>query len=242
MKVSAVRFLGMKRDYVSLALLFVLVPWIVLKWRLNDDPAMKDIMVRLQHECDPTNPEADYSWSQTSMPTESKREAIIQKCCLLGPSLLPDIRFLIKTEKNEELRGMLIVIAAALKDAEYLESAGQQMAWSSSPALRISAAKTLRRLRDPRSIDWFMAALNDPHFSVNGGCGLWRENFYPVRSIAEISLREIMADLYPGDEVVKLTHRQSVKGMPHFGNVENAQSYFEMLRRWDIARSRCLSD
>lgn len=242
MKQSSVRYLSMKSDHLISALLFVLVPWMVLKWKPNHSLAMQDIMDRLQHECDPANAETDYSWSQMSLPTEKKLEAILQDCRLLGPSLLPQIRGQIKTEKNDELRGMWIVVAAALHDAEYLESAGQQMVWSSFPALRICAAKTLRRLRDRRSIDWFMGALNDPHFFVNGHCGLQRENFYPVRSIAEIALKEIMADQYPGDDVIKIVHQQSLKGTPRFKDVKDVQRHHEVLQRWTDARRNCGGD
>lgn len=194
--------LGMSTDRVLVALLFVLVPCWVLKWSGRADPAFAGILARLQHECDPDNPEADYSWSQRSMPTERKREAIIEDCRKHGVSLLPAVRLQIERETDDEMRGMLIVIAAALGDGDSIEKAGRIMAWSDFPAVRISAARTLRRLQDARAFEWFLDALDDGHFVVNGGCGIQREKFYPVRSIAQMALNEIAAR-HPQDRIVR---------------------------------------
>gem|GEM_PF-1321655 len=183
----------MSADRVLVALLFVLVPWFVLNWGGRKEPAFAGILARLQHECDPDNPEADYSWSQGTMPTERKREAIIEDCRKIGPVLLPQIHQQIERGRDEEVRGMLVVIAAALGDGDSIKHAGRLLAWSDFPALRICAAKTLRRLQDARGFEWFLDALDDDHFVVNGACGSLRERFYPVRNIARASLREIAA-------------------------------------------------
>jgi HEAT repeat protein len=195
------------------ALLFVFVPILVLEWSEGPSPAFAGILARLRHECDPANPDADYYWTQSSMPTERKREAIIEDCRRMGGKLLPEVRREMVRETDDEVRGMLIVIAAALGDDASVEQASRQMAWSEYPAVRISAAKTLRRLRDRRAIDWFLTALQDHHFVVNGACGTLREKFYPVRNIAQMALQEVMAERYPGDDEVQRMSR-SLNGGP----------------------------
>jgi hypothetical protein len=189
----------MSNDRLLIATLLVLVPCLVLNWRNQVRPVFGDILARLQHECDPANPEADYSWSQRSMPTERKREAIIDDCRKIGAVLLPQVHQQIAHERDDEVRGMLIVIAAALGDGDSVEKAGREMSLSDFPAVRISAARTLRRLQDARAFEWFLDALDDDHFVVNGGCGNLREHFYPVRGIAHAALRE-MAARHPHDQ------------------------------------------
>lgn len=218
----------MNHDRVLAALLFVLVPCLALNWKASPSPAFADILARLRHECDPANPEADYNWSQSSLPTERKREVIIADCRRLGATLLPEVRRQTAMETDEELRGMLIIIAAALGDKAAVEQAARQMAWSDYPAVRISAAKTLRRLRDHRTINWFLTALQDGHFVINGGCGLQREQFYPVRCIAQIALREMLGDQYPGDAELLLIS-QYVYGNRTSGSLEELLRFGELM-------------
>jgi hypothetical protein len=193
----------MNKDLVITAVFVVAVVSIALGWR--NQPPMEahaewtQILHDLRHECDPANPDADYSWSQRSMPTERKREAIIQRCRNLGAKLLPKVRGTLEFEQDDEVRGMLTVIAAALGDSTACVPAAKEMVWSEFPALKISAAWTLRRLHDPRMVPWFRIALKDSHFIVNGGCGAYRELFFPVRTLAQIALREMGVE--PLDEV-----------------------------------------
>lgn len=180
------------------------VVWLTLGWR-GKTPAPPPwewwhIVAELRHECDPANPEADYSWTQTTLPTERKREAIVQRCRHLGAGLLPELRASLSAETSDEMRGMLTVIAAALGDADARLPAAKAMTWSGFPAVKICAAKTLRRLKDRDLIPWFRLALKDDHFVVNGGCGLLRERFYPLRSLAEAALRDLGAE--PLDEEI----------------------------------------
>jgi hypothetical protein len=219
----------MSRDHLIAVLLFVVVPCLVLNWSERSSPAFADILARIRHECDPANPEADYyGLSRRSMPTERKREAIMEDCRRIGAMLLPDLRIQIAREADDEVRGMLIVIAAALGDADSVKKAGQEMAWSDFPAVRISAAKTLRRLQDRRTIEWFLIALQDDHFVVNDGCGLQQERFYPVRSFAQVALREVMADRHPGDVMVQRMSR-SLNGMPLFESYEEREQYLQSI-------------
>jgi hypothetical protein len=195
----------MNKDPVITAVLVVAVVSIALGWR-NQPPMMlhaawTEILHDLRHECDPANPEADYSWNQRSMPTERKREAIIQRCRGLGAKLLPKVRGALEFEQDDEVRGMLTVIAAALGDSTAFVPAAKEMVWSDFPALKISAARTLRRLHDPRMVPWFRIALKDSHFIVNGGCGTYRELFFPVRTLAQIALREMGVEPLDEEEI-----------------------------------------
>ena len=76
------------------------------------------------------------------------------------------------------------------------------MTWTDVPAVRTSAARTLRRLQGRRAFEWFLAALNDDHFGINGGCCTVREKFYPVRSIVHLVLRELI-DRHASDRVMQ---------------------------------------
>lgn len=202
-------------DRLTLALLFVLVPCLVLNWREERPAAFAGILARLRHECDPTNPDADYSWAQSTRPTERKREAIIAECRSTGRRLLPEVRRALAQERDDELRGMLRIIAAALGDEEALEPAYHEMVWSEHPAVRISAARTLRRLKDRRGIEWFLMALQDDHFVVNGACGTLREKFYPVRSLAQMALQEAVAGgALSRAELVRI--REGIDGKPPY--------------------------
>ena len=224
----------MSADRVLVVLLFVLVPCLVLNWGGVGEPAFEEILARLRHECDPENPEADYYWSQRSMPTERKRQAIIDDCRKIGSALLTHIHRQIEHEADEEVRGMLIVIAASLGHTPSLEQAGREMTMSDFPAVRISAARTLRQLHDPASIDWLLLALNDGHFVINGGCGTLREKFYPVRGIARLALLETAAK-HPENRA--LQHWKSLlEGM------SPEDSYDDLWRRWREAKMRELEE
>jgi hypothetical protein len=216
----------MRANFLIVALLFVFVPCLVLEWNEGPSPAFAGILARLRHECDPANPDADYYWTQSSMPTERKREAIIEDCRKIGKGLLPEVRREMAREKDDEVSGMLAVIAAALGDDAAVEQAAREMTWSEYPAVRISAARTLRRLRDRRTIDWFVTALQDPHFVVNGACGTLREKFYPVRSIAQVALKEIMAERYPGDDKLRILSRR-LNGGPLFEDSRERERYLK---------------
>ncbi len=168
------------------------------------------------------------------MPTERKREAIIEECRKLGGRMLSEVRNQIERETDDEVRGMLIVIAAALGDDEAIEKASREMTWSEYPAVRISAAKTLRRLKDPRTKEWFLTALQDDHFVVNGACGTLREKFYPVRSIAQVALRDMMGKSYPGDaQMQKMS--SMMNGGHSYESLQERQHQLEELAKEELA-------
>lgn len=187
----------MSKHHLITATLLVLVTSLALRWR--ETPVRQwdwqPILEAVRHECDPENPGADYSFTQSAMPTERKRAALLQRCLDLGPGLLPWVKDSLRREPDEEVRGMLTVFAAALGDADSIKPAARAMNGHDFPALKITAAKALLPIRDPRLIAWFRLAMNDWHFVVNGDCGLQREQFYPVRAIAAKAL--MMRNLPP---------------------------------------------
>ncbi len=212
----------MKHEHFLLPVFIMAVVWLTLGWR-GKTPAPPPwewwhILAELRDECDPANPEADYSCTQITMPTERKREAILQRCRHLGSSLLPEVRASLAAETGDEMRGMLTVIAAALGDDEAAIPAAKQMTWSGYPALKISAAKTLRGLRNRELIPWFRLALKDDHFVVNGGCGQLREKFYPVRSLAEAALCDLGAE--PLDEETLFVKRRETRMLEALKSIE----------------------
>lgn len=181
----------MSKDHLLTAAVIVLITSFTLHWRKSPirQDAWQPILEAVRHECDPTNFDADYSFAQKTLPTERKRAALLQRCLDLGPGLLPWIKDALQHETDEEVRGMLTVFAAALGDTASIEPAARAMNGHDFPALKITAAKALLPIRDPRLIEWFRIAMDDWHFVVNGDCGLQREQFYPVRAIASKALR-----------------------------------------------------
>lgn len=190
----------MSKDHLLTAAFMLFVTSLVIHWREAPSAVTRNewqpILQSLRHECDPANPEADYSFVQTALPTERKRAALLQRCLDLGPGLLPLIKDALQHETDEEVHGMLTVFAAALGDTESIEPAARCMTGHDFPALKITAAKALRPIRDPMLTPWFRLALEDWHFVVNGACGIERERFYPVRSIAAQALvaRNLIAE------------------------------------------------
>ncbi len=154
-------------------------------------PAFPSWLQRLAHECEPGNFDAEYAWSTTAVPTEKHREALLAEVRPLGEALLPDVKAEMQRTPNDELRSMLLVVAVALGDKDSIVPAAKTMVWSDFPAVRLSAARELRRLHDPRTIEWFQAALQDERFVHNCDCQKQLEKYYPVRTVAEIALREM---------------------------------------------------
>jgi hypothetical protein len=154
-------------------------------------PAFPKLLQRLEHECDPNNFDADYSWSTMAMPTEKNRAALLAEFRQHGTALLPDVKATMQRTSNDELRSMLLVTAVALGDKDSIVPAARTMVWSDFPAVRLSAARELRRLHDPRTIEWFQAAQHDERFVHNCDCQTKIEKYYPVRIVAEIALREM---------------------------------------------------
>jgi hypothetical protein len=171
----------MIKDHLFTATVIILITSFTLQWRKSPilHREWQPILAAVRHECDPANFDADYSFTQKTLPTERKRAALLQRCL----------------ESDEEVRGMLTAFAAALGDADSIQPTARAMNGHDFPALKITAAKALLPIRDPRLVTWFRIAMNDWHFVVNGDCGLQREQFYPVRAIAAKAL--MMRNLPP---------------------------------------------
>jgi hypothetical protein len=197
----------MNRDAFITAVLTMVVAMGVLAWRETPQSGAgvwEQVLADLRFECDPASPGTDYTWAQSSLPTERRREQIIERCRNEGADLLRKVKARIALgEEDAEMHAMLIVIAAALGDAESCMLAARAMVYSDYPAVRISAAKTLRRLRDPRTVTWFRSALYDDHFVVNGACGTLREQFFPVRALAHLALLEMVGEAETVEQIVE---------------------------------------
>lgn len=158
-------------------------------------PAFPRLLQRLEHECDPNNFDADYSWSTMAVPTEKNREVLLAEFRQYGAAMLPDVKAAMQRTNDDELRSMLLVVAVVLGDKDSIVPAAKTMVWSDFPAVRLSAVRELRRLHDPRTIEWFQAAQHDERFVHNCDCQTKIEKYYPVRTVAELALREMGVSL-----------------------------------------------
>lgn len=181
----------MSKDHFIAAAFLLVVTSITLQWREPSPPSdWRQILADLRHECDPANPDADYSTVQSVMPTERKRAAILERCLEVGPDLLPWIKAAREAETDDELRGMLTVIAASLGDVPSRLPTAKAMIGEFFPALKISAAHVLRPIQDPALVPWFRTAMEDWHLITSSGCGIQGEVYFPVRTIAALALNE----------------------------------------------------
>lgn len=155
------------------------------------NPAADAVFLRLQQECDPGNPNADYAWATSAPPTERQRLALLDECRNAGMAWLPSLSAWQQRAGDSELGQMLQVAALAMGDRDQRLPVCHLMAWSDHPAVRVCAARELRRLRDPRVAEWFESALDDDRFVLNSDCGTGPERFYPVRVVAELALRDL---------------------------------------------------
>lgn len=150
------------------------------------------LLARLEQECSPDSPANDYAWSSNAPPTERHRREMMERLHELGPEALAEVQARMEKPRADEFGEMLVVIAAALGDDAKVEQAAKLMAYSGHPAVRLIAARELKRLRDPRTIEWFdYAALNDDRVVRNDACGRTVELFYPVRTTAQLALRDM---------------------------------------------------
>ena len=223
------------KDACITALFALTVIFVTLGWRSDSTRTFRlknewaEILQALRHECDPANPDADYTWSERSMPTERRRRELIERCRALGPELLPEIHRSLRSGQDEELQGMLTIIAATLGDSQSLVPAAKAMLWSDYPALRISAAHALRKRHDPKLTRWFRYAMEDDHFVVNGGCGNLRELFYPVRAIAAAALTELGQEALNEDEWIRRRKTEIIR--------LHEQRIDELMERFDKQRN-----
>lgn len=163
----------------------------ILKDQVVENPGAQALMAALQKECDPDTLGSDYAFSTSAMPTETRRLALLEKSRAMGSEWLPTLKRYLVQGQDSEFTQMVRLAALAMGDQEQLLPVCRLLAWSDYPAVRICAARELRRLHDPRTAEWFEAALDDDRFVVNCACGDDLERFYPVRTVAMRALKEL---------------------------------------------------
>lgn len=150
------------------------------------------LLTRLEKECHPLSPSNDYSFSNSAPPTERRRREILARLHELRETASTEVKNRLESAREDEFGEMLVVLAAGLGDAAKVDHASQIMAYSQYPAVRLCAARELRKLRDPRTVEWFEYALhNDERRVHNDHCGRTPEFYYPVRTVAELALKEM---------------------------------------------------
>lgn len=158
---------------------------------------VRTILQALEKECAPDSPFNDYVWSTNAPPTERHRRQMLETLHGLKRAALEEVQERIRsdtspTDNQREFGQMLVILAAAMGDDSQIIPSSMLMAYSEYPAVRLCAARELRKLRDCRCVEWFeFAARNDDRFVKGDGCGGTREVYYPVRTVAELALRDL---------------------------------------------------
>uniref|UniRef100_UPI000A5EC6CF hypothetical protein n=1 Tax=Verrucomicrobium spinosum TaxID=2736 RepID=UPI000A5EC6CF len=151
------------------------------------------VLERLKAECNPRSVTNEYVFSTTAQPTELARGKILNELALLADEepVLSAIRQRLDRRDTTEYAEMLQVLMLGLGDRGSLRPVGELMVLSEYPAVRICAARVLRRLHDVESGEFFIDALGDPRFVRNDACGIHPGKYYPVRTIAALALHEM---------------------------------------------------
>lgn len=151
------------------------------------------VLERLKAECNPRSATNEYIFSTTAQPTEMARGKILNELALLADEepVLEVIRRRLDRSDTTEYAEMLQVLMLGLGDRESLRPVGVLMVLSEYPAVRICAARVLRRLHDVESGEYFTDALGDARFVRNDACGIHPGKYYPVRTIAALALHEM---------------------------------------------------
>lgn len=151
------------------------------------------VLERLKAECNPRSITNEYVFSMTAQPTEAARGGLLNELVLLRNEepVLKVIRQRLARRDTTEYSEMLQVLMLGLGDRESLRSVGELMVLSEYPAVRICAARVLRRLHDVESGEYFIDALGDARFVRNDACGMHPGKYFPVRTIAALALHEM---------------------------------------------------
>lgn len=153
---------------------------------------VRTLLTQLEQECEPDSPMNDYAWSSNAPPTERHRRQMLERFHEIEAVALAEVHARLRKPRDDEFGEMLVVIASAMGDKTLVPMTARLMAYSEHPAVRLCAARELRRLRDPRTTEWFdYAANNDDRRVRNDGCGRAAEFFYPVRTVAALALKEM---------------------------------------------------
>jgi hypothetical protein len=151
------------------------------------------LLASLIKECDLYSPNNNYEFSNGPQPTEWARLKIIQQLKALGSSALSEtIKLRDSRAGYDEAKEMLILISAALGDRGALAEASELVADSNYPAVRVCAARELRKLHDPSTKDALCRAMNDTLFYRGCACGEAKDGgWYPVRLLAWLALKDL---------------------------------------------------
>lgn len=182
-----------KRGVIGACLLasLAMIVWLGFRGSVRENPEAAAVLQQLWNECDPDTLGSDYAWSTSAMPTETHRLDLLEKCRVAGAAWLPTVQRRLVRAQDSEFTQMMQLAALAAGDPSQVLPVCRLMAWSDYPAVRICAARELRRLHDPRTVEWFETALNDDRFVLNCACGDYQERFYPVRTIALRALKDL---------------------------------------------------
>jgi hypothetical protein len=160
----------------------------------TDRAAVLKLLDELEKECDPDSPSNDYVWSSGSPSTERHRRQIIERLHGVRDATLAEVGSRLQTQRDDEFGEMLTVLAAAMGRDSMVVPAARLMVYSEHPAVRLCAARELAKLHNPLTIEWFeYAAMHDDRCVRNDDRGSFVEFFYPVRTVAEIALKDMGA-------------------------------------------------
>ena len=177
----------------------LLVLGIGFLWRIEPPPGEAEVRVllsNLEKECHPESPANAYAWSSNAPPTERHRRELLERLHALKAAAAAEVRCRLQEQRCDEFGEMLVVLAAALGERAMIRPSAMLMAYSDHPAVRLCAARELRKLRDPQTIEWFeYAASQDDRCVRNDGCGRSTELFYPVRAAAVLALKDMGIEL-----------------------------------------------
>lgn len=157
----------------------------------GDSKLVSSLLQQLERECDPESPDNNYDWTLNAQPTEHKRGELLKQLNAIGPVSLAEVQACRQREVNTEYHEMLTLVAMTLGDDAALEETARNMAYSTHPAVRLCAARELRKRRDRRMEEWFQLALRDDRSVRNDACGRESHRYYPVRVVAELALKEM---------------------------------------------------
>lgn len=150
------------------------------------------LLQKLERECDSDSPDNDYDWSITAQRTERTRADLLQQLNAIGPLTLDQVQRQRQDALNGEYSQMLTLAAMTLGDDASLMETAKNMVYSSHPAVRLCAARELRKLKDRRTEEWFYLALKDERSVRNDACSNRQPyRYYPVRVVAELALRDM---------------------------------------------------
>ncbi|MEZ0389729.1 MAG: hypothetical protein ACAI34_21800 [Verrucomicrobium sp.] len=176
-------------------------------------PQTTQLLAQLKAVCLADTTLNDYFATNSAQPTEHLRDEILNALTNADEPALPEILCQIAEvaantaapTASAEYIEMLHLAALRLGEASAARHVADLMIYSDFPAVRIAAARLLRRIHGQAHLafttrDYFVRALRDPRFVSNDGCGTLPDKYYPVRTIAALALKEMGIDVPSGEE------------------------------------------